>query len=438
MTVPNINIYVDTPIYYYVKVVNSDSCEGVDSILADFNLMTLDLEVIPPSCYSKCDATVELSINNGTPDYTYIWDNVEDTLSPMFCAGEHSLTVMDSKGCVASTNFTVPVTEPLEIRKVVEPTWCAEVCDGSISIAMPYGYEGEYSVQWLDNYSSDTVRNNLCIGIYIVRIEYGDNCVMYDTIPLGIKNELKASKTSVPSCNSRDCDGTISIDVTDGTEPYTYQWNNGATDSYIQNLCSGIYTFVVTDAMGCMLTDTVQVHQIHTFDSIEVWADKHTIFKGESVRLSATQIPTVSYLWTPSETVDEPYNYTTLAYPTDTTIYTLTATDTNKCKYIDTLKINSIELICGQPNLVIPNAFSPNDDGVNDKMCFRGEWISEFHIAIFSRWGEKVFETNDINDCWDGRYEGKKCQSGVYMYTCDIVCEDNQAGTFKGDVTIIQ
>ena len=51
---------------------------------------------------------------------------------------------------------------------------------------------------------------------------------------------------------------------------------------------------------------------------------------------------------------------------------------------------------------------------------------------------KKVSETYDINECWDGRYEGKKCQSGVYMYTCDIVCEDNQAGTFKGDVTIIQ
>jgi gliding motility-associated-like protein len=116
----------------------------------------------------------------------------------------------------------------------------------------------------------------------------------------------------------------------------------------------------------------------------------------------------------------------------------MNAVDQNHCRYTDTVKVNCINLICGQPNLVIPNAFSPNDDGVNDKMCFRGEWIREFHIAIFSRWGEKVFETNDINECWDGRYDGKKCQSGVYMYTCDIVCEDNQAGTFKGDVTIIQ
>ena len=171
---------------------------------------------------------------------------------------------------------------------------------------------------------------------------------------------------------------------------------------------------------------------------MEVWADRYTIFRGQSTRLNATAIEGVSYNWQPAESLETPYHYTTIATPDDTTIYYMNAMDQNHCRYTDTVKINCINLICGQPNLVIPNAFSPNDDGVNDKLCFRGEWIREFHIAIFSRWGEKVFETYDINECWDGRYEGKKCQSGVYMYTCDIVCEDNQAGTFKGDVTIIQ
>ena len=438
MSLPDISLYIDTPRYYYVRVVNRDSCEGVDSILADFNLMTLDLELIPPSCNNRCDATVEVTISNGTPDYIYVWDDVEDTSSPMLCPGPHSLVVTDSKGCMALADFVVPNTEPLELEKDIRPALCDQVCDGSITISMPYGYEGDYTILWLDNNSSDMERTNLCMGIYIVRVEYGDNCVIYDTIAVSVRNELKASKTTTPSCSDKNCDGTISIAVTDGTEPYTYAWNNGATGSYVQNLCSGIYSFVVTDAMGCQLRDTVYVKRIGTFDSIEVWADKHTVFKGEAVRLSATQIPAVSYLWTPSESVEEPYNYTTLAYPPDTTIYTLTATDTNNCKYVDTLKINSINLICGRPNLFIPNTFSPNGDGVNDKMCFSGEWITEFHIAIFSRWGEKVFETNDINECWDGTFKGERCQTGVYMYTCDIVCEDNQKGSFKGDVTIIQ
>jgi gliding motility-associated-like protein len=94
-------------------------------------------------------------------------------------------------------------------------------------------------------------------------------------------------------------------------------------------------------------------------------------------------------------------------------------------------------VICGLPNLFIPNSFSPNGDGVNDKLTFRGEWIRSFKISIFSRWGEKVFETSDINAYWDGMYKDKKCHSGVYMYVCEIVCEDNQESIVKGDITII-
>jgi gliding motility-associated-like protein len=97
-----------------------------------------------------------------------------------------------------------------------------------------------------------------------------------------------------------------------------------------------------------------------------------------------------------------------------------------------------VDVICGRPNVFIPNAFSPNGDGLNDQLCFRGDWIVSFHIAIFSRWGEKVYESNDINECWDGTFKGRKCQSGVYMYTCDIECEAHQNVSFKGDITIVK
>lgn len=96
------------------------------------------------------------------------------------------------------------------------------------------------------------------------------------------------------------------------------------------------------------------------------------------------------------------------------------------------------EEIIGESKLSFPNAFSPNGDGTNDRLCFKGDFITYFYIAIYTRWGEKVFETHDIHDCWDGRYNDNWCMPGVYTYTCQIRCEAGQQNYLKGDITLIR
>ena len=66
----------------------------------------------------------------------------------------------------------------------------------------------------------------------------------------------------------------------------------------------------------------------------------------------------------------------------------------------------------------VPNAFTPNNDGVNDKFCLDGwsDCINKFEIVIFDRWGEKVFESKDPAFCWDGIYNGKPLDSAVFVY----------------------
>jgi len=108
------------------------------------------------------------------------------------------------------------------------------------------------------------------------------------------------------------------------------------------------------------------------------------------------------------------------------------------CSWRGGLTIHCTEIHCGSPDVFIPNAFSPNDDGINDRLTFKGKWVLEFHLAIYSRWGEKVYETNDINDSWDGRYNGNWCLPGVYTYYCRIKCEAGQQNLLKGDITLIR
>jgi gliding motility-associated-like protein len=86
----------------------------------------------------------------------------------------------------------------------------------------------------------------------------------------------------------------------------------------------------------------------------------------------------------------------------------------------------------------IPNAFTPNGDGLNDVLRVYGNFIREMRFVVFNQWGEKIFETRDQNIAWDGTYKGKPQPSGVYMYVCDIILTDGNRIQRKGAINLVR
>ena len=89
----------------------------------------------------------------------------------------------------------------------------------------------------------------------------------------------------------------------------------------------------------------------------------------------------------------------------------------------------------------VPNAFSPNNDGDNDVLGFFRQdtfCLKNFEIAIYSRWGEKVFETTDINSTWDGTFNGEKLHSNVFSYYCKTVTTTGKQIIRKGNISLLQ
>lgn len=86
----------------------------------------------------------------------------------------------------------------------------------------------------------------------------------------------------------------------------------------------------------------------------------------------------------------------------------------------------------------IPNIFSPNSDGNNDVFLVRSENIETIHLAVYNRWGEKVFESQNPNEGWDGNYKGKPCSPDVYVYHATIMFEDGTETSRKGNVTLVR
>ncbi len=438
MSLPNAMIYLSEPQYFYVRVTNSLGCFSIDSIWVEYNSIISPVHIQKPSCPHGCDGWAAVVPINATPPYDYSWStgNTSDSLISDLCAGRYSVTVSDAEGCMSTQYFTIADPPIPVVRKKIQHAPCSGVCIGQIALEISDPVSN-YTFLWLDDLSTSSFRENLCIGTYIVQITDRKGCIIFDTTEIVQSGLFSIESESQPVCLG-ECNGSATAIIQGGSNPYSYRWSDGQQTQQAIDLCEGIYVVVVTDNDGCSVSDTVAIDAIRTFANMQVWADDTVIFLGESTQLHATPIPDVTYRWQPATTLTRPNATTTTATPINTTWYILTATDSNGCQYVDTLKITCIEVICDKPNIFIPNAFSPNGDGINDKVCFSGEWITSFHITIFARWGEKMFEAYNIDQCWDGTYNGKKCQAGVYMYVCEIECEGNQKKILKGDITLLQ
>lgn len=155
---------------------------------------------------------------------------------------------------------------------------------------------------------------------------------------------------------------------------------------------------------------------------------------GTNVVLTATNASW--YVWY-SNTGNLSCNYctSTSIKPLENTLVTLEGYNSMGCKATYTLNIIVIA-DCGE--MFVPNAFSPNDDKVNDILYVRGKCLETLKFQIFNRWGQLVFETTDQNQGWDGTFNGELMNTGVFVYRLEGKGYDGKGYSFKGNVTLIR
>lgn len=147
-----------------------------------------------------------------------------------------------------------------------------------------------------------------------------------------------------------------------------------------------------------------------------IMGGEQTVWVGDGTWIYA--MGGATYSWDPIQYLGCPTCDSTTATPPETTEYCVTVTSAAGCIDSACVKVN-VEIPCpSNRNLGLPNAFSPNNDGVNDGFCLNGwaDCIAKFEIVIFDRWGEKVYESHDPDFCWDGVYKGKPLDPAVFVY----------------------
>lgn len=232
-----------------------------------------------------------------------------------------------------------------------------------------------------------------------------------------------------------------------GTPPYQFSWQLSDGTFYegahphVNPQHSSTYTVTVTDSLGCVDTATglITVREGTFPEPLQAWCFPCEVIAFHETTIFSTDFGNdYTYHWTPEHNLTSPHNPSTTVVPEETTTYTITVTDTFGCTRSDTVSIKVTPVVCGMPFVFIPNSFSPNGDGVNDILYVRSDILDEMYFVIYSRWGEKIFETVQQEIGWNGTFKQKECQTGVYDYYFKGKCKDGDELELKGNITLIR
>lgn len=173
-------------------------------------------------------------------------------------------------------------------------------------------------------------------------------------------------------------------------------------------LTNMFYQLVVWDSNGCSDTDDVMV-TLFDLPTVDAGEDQYMALGGFA-QLNASGA--VDYTWTPADYLTDANVSNPQAFPEDTTVYYVTGVDANGCSNFDSVTVYVLE----QTTIVLPNAFTPNADGINEtwKPILVGIGEIEF-FAVYNRWGELLFESYDPMIGWDGTYQALTQEIGNYV-----------------------
>lgn len=235
------------------------------------------------------------------------------------------------------------------------------------------------------------------------------DCVIRDSFL--IKAVVPKMLPLIKHADSLLCPGRT-LTLTAGNGYSNYNWQGGTFNSkqFTVNT-AGIYRISAQDSCGNTVTDSVQVTLSDTSMSINTG---NTICQHDTAFISLP-IDVTNINWQPSA-ASLLRNQTVVAYPLQTTLYTITAERQLNCPISRT----SLVTVKNCPQTVyVPNSFTPNGDGLND--MFKpsiSQPLASYRFTIYNRYGQKIFETISQNKGWDGTYQSSRQPMGGYVYTC--------------------
>lgn len=474
----NASYLVNSAGQYWVTV--SGPC---DTIRDTINILVFDTLVSVNTNVSLCSGS-NMLLNAYRPSATnYLWqDNSTLSTLQVFSAGTYTVEVSNSCYMVVDT-FVVNGIMPINWVPLVDTT----LCEGAL-LVVNANTAGADNYIW-DNNSTDSIRVINSSGTYWVQA--GNSCeTIYDTVVVDyIYNPTVNLGNDTILCNTSDTLLILDAGIQDNyiwqdstvlpiyavTVPgiYVVQVSNGcemAIDSITVSIAVPFSWEYIADTAACMgdtisidiraynpqgytwqwsdnVTDTIRVfedagdyglivgngcEQVYDSIGVEYYALPE-IYLGRDTTICGDDADDIFRLDAGISQFYEWQDQSTNRYfdVTKTGIYAVTVTSAEGCTKSDTIEVV-------KEGIYIPNAFSPNGDGINDFYRVFGLCFDNFKIQIFNRWGSKVFESNVETIAWDGRFKGVELQPGLFVYQIYYVDISGESNYKTGTIVLLR
>ncbi len=455
---PNVSTETGTTVYQ-VEVTNQFGCS-----------VTEEVEVLTYAFEASIFDTIQICPNLPTPinpggnsSLTYKWSpstglNDPDVPNPVAELSQnttYTVTITGFNGpdtCSAIKEVVVLVNPIIGLQTTPTDTVLCEQTDLSLAAFT----DADVNYTWSLN---PDFSNPFGTASEVNVSPVGTNDYFLLTVDdLGCRDSAQISVNSFPldfdlaeSVNFCKENGSVSIAVQNNAsdQNLSYVWSpldfiiggNNSSSIEVNPTQNTVYSVSITNQFGCTALDSSRVLFFDLVPALDITVEgKDTLLFGanESTQLVATFDPSYTYNWEPAISLDDATVNDPFASPDETTLYSLTVSNEAGCTATDTVTIFVENPDCSEPFLFIPMAFTPNDDGNNDVLFVRGKSIESLNFVIYNRWGQKVFETNDKNDGWNGSFKGKRLPPDVYGYFIRATCFNGQKFFKKGNVTLLR
>jgi gliding motility-associated-like protein len=433
---------------YSVEVIDALGC----IITSTFNIREPEIlnmnEVVENSqCAGSNNGSISLNVTGGSAPYTFRWSHGPNSrnlrnLGP----GTYSVVVTDRNGCSTAANYTILEPEPLEITSdFTEELLCHGDMDGRIRIDIQGGIQ-PYEITWSDDPNlSSLFRSNLPAGIYTVSVRDDNDCRIEQTFNIQEPErlEVRLETRYEVDCDKKELVGVAFIDIIGGKGDYSIFWSNGDTDVmetfFYQD---GELSVMVYDENGCFAEDLEVIvmplafsEADFTYSVISLGTIGEILVNDPVQFIDKTLGNVIAWEWnfgdgTKSNEQNPRHTYKKPG------IYTITLMTFDELGCVSSTSIE-VEVLSSY-KIMVPNAFTPNGDSVNDTFIPKMRGIDEFEMHIFNKWGELIYSSYSREDeGWDGRLRGVMSPNGNYVYKIVFKANDGETGSLTGVFTLI-
>ena len=393
------------------------------------------------TCSNLQNALAYVTINGGNTPYTINWNTNPvqhtDTIKKL-SMGTYGVTVIDANGCAKTASAFVDSF----LSPVITAGPNAAICDGASLQLFVTGakYYTWYPNTWLSCNSCDSpmVRPDSAIMYTVVGVDT-NNCSDSAQVHLSVVYPVP---TSVGTGKSICMGDSTQLSATGGIHYLwtpTYGLNNPQIPNPIAAPATTTNYQVIITENDCFADTLTQEVQVHALPGITM-GQGQTVLAGTALAIPIQTNDATAIRWTPSTGLSCADCFNPIATLYKTITYTAIAYNDIGCQSSSQI---TYRVVCNNSVLFLPNAFTPNGDGVNDFFYPMGKGIEKVkRLAIFNRWGQKVFEafdipTGDEKVGWDGSFKGARQMPDMYVYFIEATCTTGEPVFLKGDVSLI-